>query len=69
MTDEDSRIAAMAQADYLLRAALDLLCALMPDAIAHSIVDQICEDHALQRLDSGEMTGTPVNAPTSTAKH
>lgn len=68
MTDEDSRIAAMAQADYLLRAALDLLCALMPDAIAHSIVDQICEDHSAQRL-ADDIAAPAGSAPTSTAKH
>jgi len=68
VTDEDSRIAALAQADYLLRAALDLLCAMMPECVAYSIVDQICEDHAQGRIDSGELTGA-INAPTSAVKH
>jgi len=68
MTDEDHRIAAMAQADYLLRAALDLLCAVMPECLAHSIVDQICEDHSARRLVD-EIIPPAGSAPTSTAKH
>lgn len=68
MTDEDQRLATMAQADYLLRAALDLLCAVMPECLAHSIVDQICEDHSAKRL--AEDIAAPIgSASTSTAKH
>lgn len=68
MTDEDHRLAALAQADYLLRAALDLLCAVMPECLAHSLVEQICEDHSARRL-ADDLIAPIGSAPTSTAKH
>lgn len=61
---DEARAALLMQADYMLRAALDLLCGVMPADAAHMIVNQICEDHERERNPPAPTVLMP-----STARH